>query len=179
VDPKTRRAMGLGLIAGLALGGCGGGPGGEAADEGTRESTGEAHVESAAVADGGTPAGETGDGPPAGAEASGRRDAPAEAGTEAHDTAASEDTVHLGRYFVRLRTAADPDSVAARHGIDPIEVIREPTRAFYASLTRGQHRALEADSMVESLAVELNDVPDRLRGRIQGVETPPRKGGGG
>lgn len=84
-----------------------------------------------------------------------RPDSPAkaEAGKERPTRA---DTAPAGRYYVRVRASADPREVAARHGIEPLDVITEPTKAFYAALTYAQRDALQADTLVRSLAREIH-----------------------
>lgn len=79
------------------------------------------------------------------------------------------DTVSAGRYFVRLRRDADPSEVAARHGVEPLKVITEQARAFYAELTRGQRRSLREDSLVVSLAREIHGGSDTARPPPRGV----------
>lgn len=84
-----------------------------------------------------------------------RPDSPArtEAGKERSPRA---DTAPAGRYYVRVRASADPREVAARHGIEPLDVITEPTKAFYAALTYAQRDSLQADTLVRSLAREIH-----------------------
>ena len=77
----------------------------------------------------------------------------------AADTAAASDappdTAVAGRYFVRVAASADPGTLAERHGIRPDTVHTEKTRAFVATLTWGQVEALRADSLVRSLAQQI------------------------
>lgn len=90
---------------------------------------------------------------PSDTAAAARADTPTEA-EPGEDERPAADTA--GRYYVRVLSSADPREVAARHGIEPREVITEPTRAFYAALTYGQRDALQADTLVRSLAREIH-----------------------
>lgn len=65
------------------------------------------------------------------------------------------DSARAGRYFVRLRHGADPRTVAERHGVLPDTVYLEEARAFVAVLTWGQVEALRADTLVRSLAPQI------------------------
>lgn len=82
---------------------------------------------------------------------------------EARDTTAAEapreqapDSARTTPYYVHLVAGAEPDSVARRNGIEPIELIREPRPGFYARLTEEQRANLEEDSLVRSLAREIH-----------------------
>lgn len=69
--------------------------------------------------------------------------------------AGAADTTVVGRFFVRVVASADPEAVARRHGLEPERVHTEEARAFVAVLTAGQIRALRADSLVRSLAQQI------------------------
>lgn len=85
------------------------------------------------------------------------------ADTTPADTTAVSETSVVGRFYVRVRGDADPDSVARRHGVRPLSVVREPTKGFYAPLTGRQVSALEADSLVRYVAREIHG-PDTTGG---------------
>lgn len=72
------------------------------------------------------------------------------------DTTAVTDTAVAGRFYVRVRGDSDPDSVARRHGVRPLSVVREPTKGFYAALTRSQVASLESDTLVRYVAREIH-----------------------
>lgn len=82
-----------------------------------------------------------------------RDTAVAEADTAPADTTGAERTTP---YYVHLEPGADPAEVADRHGIEPIEIIREPRPALYVALTDAQRERLQQDSLVRSLAREIH-----------------------
>lgn len=94
-----------------------------------------------------------------------------------------EDTVEQppdsrGRYFVRLSSGADPQAVAERHGVEPLEIFHDPVPAFYAALDSGQVVALRRDTVVASLAREIHE-GDTLRPRPLRGTVPPSESAGG
>lgn len=78
------------------------------------------------------------------------------------------DTAVAGRFFVRVLPSADPRTVAERHEVEPIDVVTERVRAFYAELTWGQVKCLARDGVVRSLAQEIEG-GDADRPPIRGV----------
>lgn len=84
------------------------------------------------------------------------------------------DTTTAGRYFVRLKSGADPEEVATRHGVEPLKIITEPARAFYAELSRAQLEKLRKDTLVVSLALETHGSTDTLRPRERGIDVRGR-----
>lgn len=92
---------------------------------------------------------------------------------------AEDETAATERYYVRLRSSADPRAVAERHGVEPIEVITEYASAFYASLTAEQVESLRGDSLVVSLSREIHQGEDTVRTRVRGPSPAPADTGGG
>lgn len=77
------------------------------------------------------------------------------------------DTAVAGRFFVRVVASADPRAVAEGHGVEPIDVVTDRARAFYAELLWGQVASLARDTLVRSLAQQIEG---------SGAEPPPIRG---
>lgn len=84
------------------------------------------------------------------------------------DTAeAAPDTGRTESFYIHLRSGVDPRALARRHGITPSEMITGPRPGLVARLTPAQQAALQADSLVRSLAREIHqgetDTPGPIR----------------
>lgn len=172
-------AVPLCLAAGFLVAGCDGGEtgGGAAADGGDRTPAGEgvapAERESATAAGPDADATPGADGPTAGDTADLPDAAPLPGGggasTDTPPTAGPADTAPAERYFIRLREGTDPERLAARYGLEPLDVIRDPIPALYAALTAADREKLRADSAVVSLAREIHQGDSLRRPPIRGV----------
>lgn len=152
---------------------------GAAADAAGRDGS-AAYGDAAAAGDtvaGGLAHGDTGaaDRPPVRGDTGSRARTDAEARSEPRpDTAwvriarGRPDTAVAGSFFVRVLPSADPRTVAERHGVEPIDVVTDRVRAFYAELTWGQVECLARDGFVRSLAQEIEG-RDADRPPIRGV----------
>lgn len=78
------------------------------------------------------------------------------------------DSAVAGRFFVRLLPTADPRAVAERHRVEPDDVLTDRVRAFYAELTWGQVGSLARDTLVRSLAQQIEG-SDTTRPPLRGL----------
>lgn len=176
IGPPRSRPTALALVALAAVTACGPGEDGQrgaapaARDSATPPSPvagGTARVDPSAGAGG-----------PARQETTGagtRTDTPSAGGSGE----ATDDTVRApGRYFVRLEDGADPEAVAERHGVDPLQIVRDPVPAFYAALDSGQISGLRRDTLVASLAREIHQGDTLRRPPIRGTVPPSETAGG-
>lgn len=93
------------------------------------------------------------------------------------DAADSTERAIGGRtYFVRLRQGSDPEAVARRHGLEILDVTREPVPVIYVSLTPEDRAALRADSSVVSISLEIHQGDTMAHPPIRGVPTPDTSG---
>lgn len=59
-------------------------------------------------------------------------------------------------FHVHLHPGSDPRALARRHGLEPTEVITGPRPGLVVPLTRKQEAAVRADTLVRSLAREID-----------------------
>jgi len=69
---------------------------------------------------------------------------------------APPDSARKVTYYVHLRDGVDPRALARRHELVPSEVITDPRPGFIVGLTEDERAALEADSLVRSLARQIH-----------------------
>lgn len=89
---------------------------------------------------------------------------------------AQPDTAVAGRFFVRVVASADPRAVAEGHGVEPIDVVTDRARAFYAELLWGQVASLARDTLVRSLAQQIEG-PEAEPPPIRGLPVQDTSGG--
>lgn len=94
--------------------------------------------------------------------------------TASADTVSPDTATRADPYYVHLAPGTDPSEVARRHGLEPIQVIREPRPGLYVRLTASQRAKLRADSTVLELAREIHGGKgaDSLP-RVRGIGGPP------
>lgn len=188
--PATAAAL-LGTV-GLLLGACAGQPGGEATEEGDTigADTGAAAVDTPGVdtvpAPDDTAAVDT-LAPGVAGDTSFAARPPAAADTVSSDTIDPDsawirmargqpDTAVAGNFFVRVVGSSDPRTVAEGHGVEPIEVVTDEARAFYAELRWGQVASLARDTLVRSLAQQIEG-PEAEPPPIRGLPVSDTSGG--
>lgn len=103
--------------------------------------------------------------------------------TVSPDTVGADPAARSDPYYVHLAPGTDPAEVARRHGLEPIQVIREPRPGLYVRLTPSQREELLADSTVQELAREIHggegaDSLPRVRGIGGPRDTSPDTSGG-
>ncbi len=86
------------------------------------------------------------------------------------------DTAVAGRFFVRVVASADPRAVAEGHGVEPIDIVTDRARAFYAELLWGQVASLARDTLVRSLAQQIEG-PEAEPPPIRGLPVQDTSGG--